>query len=165
MPMKRRLVIAVLAMLAIPLSARTQSNDAIVGTWKLVSATDTTDKGAVRDAFGKNPAGLLTYTADGRMMVIITHAGRKSLSVDDYISAPPEERAEAFATVLAYSGRYTRRSGEVIHHIEICSIQNRVNRDMVRTIVALEDNRLILRTPQRLHGTMATTELIWERIN
>lgn len=163
--MKKWVVTAALVILAIPFSAIVQSNDAIVGTWKLVSATDTTDKGEVKDAFGKNPAGLLTYTADGRMMVIITHAGRKSLSVDDYISAPPEERAEAFATVLAYAGRYTHRGGEVIHHIEVCSIQNRVNRDVVRTIVALQGNRLILRTPQRLHGAMATTELIWERIS
>ena len=117
--MRKRIELVALMFMGFAVAASAQTKDALVGTWKLVSATDTTDKGEVRDAFGKDPAGLLSYTANGRMMVIITHAGRRSLSVDDYISAPPEERAEAFATVLAYAGRYTRRGGEVIHHIEV----------------------------------------------
>jgi hypothetical protein len=37
-----------------------------------------------------NPTGFLTYTADGRMMAIITNGGRKPLSVDDRVSAPAE---------------------------------------------------------------------------
>ena len=46
----------------------------LVGTWRLVSVTDTTDKGEViKDAYGLNPAGLITYTADSRMMVIFTY--------------------------------------------------------------------------------------------
>src|SRR5690242_18744871 len=64
-----------------------QSKNALVGTWKLISATDTTDKGQVmKDGYGRNPTGLLTYTTDGRMMAIITNGGRKPLSVNDRVA-------------------------------------------------------------------------------
>jgi lipocalin-like protein len=56
-------------------NAVAQSKTDLVGTWKLVSATDTTDKGQViHNVYGLNPTGFLTYTADGRMMAIITDA-------------------------------------------------------------------------------------------
>ena len=43
-----------------------------------MSNTSTTDKGKVNKAvLGQNPSGLLTYTADGRMMAIISDDGRK----------------------------------------------------------------------------------------
>ena len=57
--------------------ANAQCKDSVVGTWKLLSNTATTEKGDVnKAAFGQNPSGLLTYTADGRMMAIISDDGR-----------------------------------------------------------------------------------------
>jgi hypothetical protein len=142
-----------------------QSKDALVGTWKLMSATDTTDKGETKAAFGQDPTGFLTYTADGRMMAIIADGARRPLSVPDNSLAPAEERAEAFATFRAYAGRYTVEAGKVIHHVEISSIQNRVGTDLTRSIVTLQGDRLVLRTPpQQKGGAMITTELIWQRL-
>jgi Lipocalin-like domain len=143
-----------------------QSKDALVGTWKLVSATDTTDKGEVKDAYGQNPTGFITYTPDGRMMAIITNGGRKPLSTPDWVAAPLEERAEAFATLVAYTGRYTFAGDRVIHHVEAAWMQNGVNTDQVRFIVKLEANRLTLRTPPFLKGgaQIANEELVWERL-
>jgi Lipocalin-like domain len=143
-----------------------QSSDAIVGTWRLVSAKNTTAKGEVKDAFGRNPSGLITYTADGRMTAIITNDGRKPLSVDDYIAAPADERAEAFATLAAYAGRYTVTGDKVIHHVEIAWMQNSVNTDLVRFIMKLDGDRLVLRTPSVVRGgvQLAYQEAIWERV-
>jgi hypothetical protein len=149
----------------LPSDGIAQSKDALVGTWNLVSATTTTEKGEVKDAFGRNPAGLLTYTADGRMIGIVTNGGRKPLSVPDNVWGPADERAEAFATVVAYGGRYTRAGGTVIHHVEVASIQNWVNTDVIRSIVSLQTDRLILRTPPLTSGGVNVTfELIWERL-
>src|SRR6267143_6938242 len=100
-----------------------QPKDALIGTWKLVSATNTTAKGDMENAFGVNPTGFLTYMADDRMMAIITYRERRSLSVDDRVAAPPQERAEAFATMLAYAGRYTFADDKVTHHVEAASVQ------------------------------------------
>ncbi|PYU23054.1 MAG: hypothetical protein DMG30_12965 [Acidobacteria bacterium] len=149
-------------------SASAQSKADLVGIWKLVSATETTKKGEARAVYGwKNPQGLITYTADGRMMAITTNGGREPLSVPDNVGAPAEERAEAFATMTAYAGRYTLDGNEVIHHIEVCSIPNAVNTDQVRLITNLKGNSLTLRTATILgaYAQIAYREFVWERIS
>lgn len=119
-----------------PVSDWAQSKNALVGTWKLISATDTTDEGQViRNAYGLNPIGFLTYTPDGRMMAIITNGGRKPLSVPDWVGAPVEERAQALATLVAYAGRYSLDGDKVTHHLEAAWMQNAVNMDLIRFIV------------------------------
>ena len=140
-----------------------QSKDSLVGTWKLISATNTTEKGVIADAYGENPTGFLTDTPDGRMMVIIASSGRKPLSV---LPGPLQERAEAFSTFAAYAGRYTLSGDRVIHHIEADLRQDRVNTDQVRFIVKLQDNRVTLRTPLGVatNGVRQTQELVWERM-
>ena len=145
-----------------------QSKTALVGTWKLLSMTETTKKGEVRAAYGwQNPAGLLTYTAEGRMMAITTNGRRKPLSVSDNIGAPAEERAEAFATMTAYAGRYTLNGDKVTHHIEVSSMPNAVNTDQVRVITNLKGNSLSLRTLTMVNASpqIAYRELVWERIS
>lgn len=139
--------------------------DALVGTWKLVSAMETTEKGGSRDAFGRNPTGFLTYTSDDRMIGMISHGGRKRLSVPDYVNAPPAERAEAFATFLAYAGTYKIEGTRLIHHVEASWLENSVGTEQVRSIVKLEGDQLLLRTPPYLKGgRMVTAELIWQRL-
>lgn len=142
----------------------TQRGDSLVGTWTLVSASASTADGrAVTAPFGSNPAGLLSYTADNRMTAMISHGGRRRLS-GDRISSPAFERAEAFATFFAYAGRYSVKGDQVIHHVEISSVQNWVNTDMVR-LVRFEGDRIVLRTPPlSVGGTTQTTELVWERV-
>src|SRR4051812_33470420 len=103
---KGLLALTVLATVA-PCVGTAQSKEVLAGTWKLDSASETTENGTVNEeAYGHNPAGFLPYTADGRMSIIITNGGRKPLSANIW-SAPAAERAEAYATVLAYAGRYT----------------------------------------------------------
>jgi Lipocalin-like domain len=72
-----------------------QSKHALVGTWKLVSATDTSEKGGVRDSMGPNPIGFLTYAADGRVSVVMGDSRRKP-----FLKYPPpaEEVVDAFKT-------------------------------------------------------------------
>ena len=156
-----------LALLGItfPTEGIAQSKEALIGTWRLVSAKEITDKGEVRDAYGQNPTGFITYTADGRMMAIITNDSRKPLSTLDWFSAPVEERAEAFSTLIAYAGSYTFTGDRVIHHVEAAFAQNFVNTDLVR-FVKLEGSRVTLRTtPYVKRGVhFAYQDLVWERV-
>lgn len=158
-------LIALLAFVFSP-TMSAQCKDSLVGTWKLVSTTATNDKGDVNQAVlgGKHPSGLFTYTADGRMMAIISDDGRKPLSVADRVSAPAEERAQAYSTFMAYAGRYTFSCDKVVHHVEIASLQNWVNTDQTR-MVTLQGNRLIVRNTLQLRGgAMVTLESVWERL-
>ena len=162
---KIQIVAAALCALAFPSLGVSQSERSLVGTWKLVSVSSWTDKGDInRAAHGPNPTGFLTYTSEGRMMVIIAEDGRKALSVADRVSAPVEERAQAFSTFMSYAGRYTFTGDKVVHHVEVASLQNDVKKDQVRS-VKLQGDRLTLRTPPISRGgVLQTFELVWQRL-
>jgi hypothetical protein len=138
-----------------------EGNDKLVGTWKLVSASSTTSKGEPSsDPYGTSPTGLLTYTADGRVSVLISHGGRRPLPP----LAAMEQHAEAFNTFLAYAGKYAISGETVIHSVEVASIQNYVGKDLVRT-VKFQDDRIILATPPTpVKGKTVIIELIWQRL-
>src|SRR5271163_5211899 len=136
------------------------TNDKLLGTWKLVSASSTTSTGEPSEApYGSGPTGVLSYGRDGRMTSLISYGGRKPLSFGGGTRAPQEEQAEAFNTFLAYAGRYTLSDDQVTHHVEISSIQNYANKDMVRSI-KFEGDRITLTTPpMAVNGKIQTVEL------
>lgn len=165
--MTRFLLAISLFLISFPVRSNAQSADQLVGTWKLVSAKITTDKGEVRDSWGPHPQGLLTYTSDGRMSAILTLGDRKPLSVSDFISAPVLERAEAFASMTAYAGRFTLTRDKVVHHVEVASMPNDVGASMERVVVHLDADRLILRVakPYLRGGMMVQSqELVWQKV-
>jgi hypothetical protein len=133
----------------------------LIGSWKLLAASGTSTAGERDEAtYGANPSGLLLYGADGRMSALISYGGRKPLSGRGLA----EEEAQAFKTFFAYAGRYTVNGEQIIHHVEISSIQNFVGRDMPRT-AKLEGDTLTLTTPPTpINGKVQTVELIWQRL-
>ena len=137
-------------------------NDKLVGAWKLVSATSTTSTGERNETpYGPGPMGLLTYSGDGRVTAVISFGGRKSLP---FGGGTLEEQAEAFKTFLAYAGVYTLSGDKVIHHIEISSIQNYVDKDLVRTVKFQGDQIILVTPPASVNGKMQSVELIWQRL-
>jgi Lipocalin-like domain len=141
------------------------ANDRLVGTWKLVSAASTTSAGVRNETpYGSGPTGFLTYTGEGRISTVISYGGRKAISFGRTGVALMEEQAEAFKTFLAYAGGYTLRDDTVTHHVEVSSIQNYVNKDLVRSI-KFQDDRIVLVTPPTpVNGEIQTVELTWQRL-
>ena len=134
--------------------------DRLVGTWTLVRAASTTAAGDRNEnPYGVSPSGLLTYSSTGRVTALICFGGRKTLSV----GAKADEKAEAFDTFLAYAGRYSLLGNKVTHHVEISSIQNYVNRDLVRTVTFDDDRMTLMTPPTPLNGKVQTLELTWQR--
>src|SRR5262249_25702320 len=108
---------------------------ALIGSWKLISASSTDTKGQRSETpYNAEPTGSLTYTADGRVAALISYGGRKPISMGATGQALLEEHAEAFKTFIGYGGRYTLNGDRVIHHIEVSSIQNFVGRDLSRNV-------------------------------
>jgi hypothetical protein len=133
----------------------------LVGTWKLVSASSTTSKGKRNETpYGAAPVGFLIYSEKGRVTALISYDGRKLLSAAPEV----EEQAEAFKTFFAYSGRYTFDNDKVIHHIEICSVQNYVGRDLIRSVNFQGDQITLVTPPTLLNGTLQSLELTWKRL-
>jgi hypothetical protein len=139
-----------------------QAGDQLVGTWKLIGASSTTSAGErIETPYGVGPTGFLTYTAEGRISSVISYGGRKPLSLG---GGKMEEQVEAFKTFLAYAGRYSLKGDQISHHIEVSSVQNFVDRDLIRTI-KFEDDRITLTTPPTpVNGKIQTLELVWQRL-
>ena len=138
------------------------TTDKLVGTWKLVSASSTTSTGERSETpYGRSPVGFLTYTGDGRVTALISYGGRKLLSAG---GGTREEQAEAFTTFLAYAGRYRLSGDQVTHHIEISSIQNYVDKDLVRSVKFQGDQITLTTPPTPAKGKIQTFELIWQRL-
>ena len=162
--MTKWLLSAALILMAFPSGAIAQTKESLVGTWKLVCVTYTDGKGEVhQNVMGQNPTGFLTYTAEGRVSVIIAYDGRKPFADS---SPSLEQTTEAFRTINAYAGSYTFTGDKVIHHIEVAWIQDLVNTDQVRS-VKIEGDRLTLRGAFRVEGRPpdpGSPELVWERL-
>ena len=138
------------------------TNDKLVGTWKLVSASTTTSTGGRSETpYGLNPVGFLTYTDEGRIAAMISHHGRKALFSG---GGSLEEQSEAFKTFFAYAGGYTVSGDKVTHHVEISSIQNYVGRDLVRNVKFQDDRITLVTPPTPVNGKTLIFELIWERV-
>ena len=143
----------------------TPDDGKLVGTWKLVSASSADSSGQkLEPPYGANPVGFLTYGEDGRVTALISFGGRRPLSMGAKPPALQEEQAEAFKTFLAYGGRYRLSGDKVIHSIEVSSIQNFVNKDLVRTVKFLDDQIVLVTPPSVVNGKMQTIELVWQRL-
>jgi hypothetical protein len=142
------------------------ADETLVGVWKLVSySTQDPDTRAVFHPFGEHATGYIVYTAAGRMFAILTAESRKPLTGGNRITAPAEDRAEAFSSASAYSGTYTLTEGQVVHHVDISVNPNWVGTDQVR-FIKLEGNRLTIVTPPlqtRPDGKLRVSTLVWER--
>src|SRR5208283_596556 len=140
------------------------TSDNLAGTWKLVSATASNASGERGDSsFGPNPTGILIYTREGRMAVMISNSERKPFAADPFL-ASVEERAEAFTTFFAYSGRYSLTGDKLIHHVEISSLQDFVGMDQVRLIKFQGDRIVLVSPPMSINRKTQTLELVWERV-
>ncbi len=137
--------------------------ESVVGTWLLESVTATAADGTIDSApYGRSPLGYLTYSPDGYMQVIVTFAARPHLT-GDWRAAPPEERAQAFATSLSYAGRYSLAANEVTHHIAVSSDPNRVGTSLVRTVSLAADQLTLTTPPTQVGGSARTFALTWRR--
>ena len=98
------------------------------------------------------------------MTAIISDDGRKPLSIADRVSAPMEERAEAYSTFMAYAGRYTFTCDKVVTHVDVASLQNWVDTDQTRFVTVQGDRMHVRNTPMLRAGVMVNIQSVWERL-
>lgn len=104
--------------------------DSIVGTWRLVSWTEEeTESKAVRKVFGEHPNGLLTLTADNRVMQIVTDPNRKLPAQTKITDA---EALQLFQTMNAFAGSYKTEGDKLIWRREIDARGSFVGAEQVR---------------------------------
>ena len=96
---------------------RTQSDNLVLGTWRLQSyVREVSATGRRFNQFGDDPEGYLGYAPDGRMYAIFTRRDR--ITPRDTVPTD-EEGAQLLGSMVAYGGTYTLGDGNVVHHIDI----------------------------------------------
>ena len=132
----------------------------IVGVWKLVSVMyeDQATK-TLTPIMGDNPRGYQIATPDGRWLALATPAGRS-------VPATDEERAQAFRTMIGYSGRYRVEGSTITTKVDVAWNESWVGGEQVRHI-RFEGDRLFIESPPMPHpnvdGKVVRVIVIWQR--
>ena len=138
--------------------------DRLMGSWRLVAAEREEIPSGTKSAYlGENPAGFLHYMPDGRMLALITRAGRKA-PVGKVANAAEAEAL--IRSMISYGGRYECVGNEVIHHCDISWNQSFTG-TIQRRSVMFEGERMTLSpppSPDPTDGTMSVRRLTWERV-
>ncbi len=119
---------------------------ALLGSWRMISwKKEFVATGKAVDALGPDPQGFITYTADGRVSVIVVPRDRPAPA-----ALPPSdaEKVRLFDSLFAYAGTYTLDDDKVVHHLDTTWNQAWSGTDQVR-FYKLAGNKL------SIHGAPA----------
>ena len=138
----------------------------LVGGWRLRSWVAVADDGSESYPMGARPGGLLVYAADGTMIGMMGRGDRPRFETDDVTGGTIEEQAGAFATFIAYGGRYELESDTVTHQVEMSLFPNWIGTVQRRHwVVDGSGVRLTLTGPPlELGGVTRIQRLTWERV-
>ena len=168
--MKKSLLAVVVFMLTGPLvlshgqttnSLRAQ----LVGTWRLVSASQRLVDETVRPdpQTGPKGVGYLIYTESRRVCVVVVNPERSRWASPQ---APTEaELRNAFDGLVAYGGTFEVNEAEryVVHHIEVDRVPGLTGTDRKR-FCSFSGDRLILRAAPPLPKDVKEWTIVWERV-
>lgn len=137
----------------------------LVGAWRLRTWVALIEDGTESRPMGDAPDGLLVYSGDGTMIGIIGPADRPRFADDDVTGGTDEERARAFATFVAYGGRFVIDAEFVAHHVETSLFPNWIGTVQRRHWALDPTGRLLTLTspPVALGGAIRVQRLTWER--
>ncbi len=141
------------------------SEQNLSGPWHLSAYEGRAEDGSVTYPFTEKPEGMLTYHADGSMMVIIMKPGRPRFESNDFSTGSDAEVRAAYEGFLAYCGRFVvdAQAGTVTHIPEQAHFPNWIGAPLMR-FAELTEGQLSLSTPPTLSdGKIRKFYLIWKR--
>lgn len=139
----------------------------LIGSWRLVSATQTFDDGEQIPEFGPDASGYIIYTDDGSVSATLGDAQRPRSGATDPQRASDTQLAAMAHRFIAYAGPFTLEedTGIVTHHI-VTSLFTDWQGGEQRRHVRIEDGLLHeAGTPRQApDGRTFKVELLWERV-
>ena len=134
--------------------------DKIVGVWKLISVMyEDQETKAQTAVLGDNPRGYQIATRDGRWLALATPSGR-------VVPLTDEQRAHAFRTMIAYSGRYRIEGNKITTKVDAAWNESWVGGEQVRYI-RFEGDKLFIDSPPMPHpnvyGKLVRVIVTWQR--
>ena len=144
---------------ATPLASIDDDADDLVGVWKLQSFSLQVLGEQPKEVFGANPIGYLIFTAEGRMMTILTRADRKA-------ALTMNEEAALLQSMVAYTGRYTVKDDRISTQPDVAWNEIYSGAEQIRYYTLIGD-KLSIRTAEQLSavppGKKVVRTLIYDR--
>jgi Lipocalin-like domain len=98
-------------------ASRQDRAERLLGTWKMMSWTiEDLISGEKSHGLGENPAGYITYSPDGRVMVLVLRGARKRPAG---LVPTDAEKIALYDSMFAYAGTYSVDDEKVLHHIDM----------------------------------------------
>ena len=117
-----------------------QERERILGVWKLAAfEIEFQDTGERTPPFGANPNGYIIFTAEGRMMALLTAEGRPTPHTD-------AERVAAFRSMYAYSGTYRLEGDRWLTKVDTAWNEAWTGTDQLR-FYRFDGEKLVVTTP------------------
>lgn len=137
----------------------------LIGTWKFVSLTATKPRGEVIHLYGEKLFGMLVYTTNGYMSVLLMDRGRPRFVSDDPFGGTTKEVMEAYRGFDSYCGTYTvdADKGIVVHHLQGSKFPNWVGSEQVRQF-RVSDSTLTITADIQVKGENWYLEAVLERL-
>jgi hypothetical protein len=135
----------------------------ILGNWKMVSwLVEDSASGETSDALGPNPQGYITYTRDGRVMVLVLKSDRPCPSA---LVPTDVEKLALYDTMFAYSGTYALDAEKVVHHIDMSWNQSWTGTSQIRFLRLEGDKLIYLSAPAKnpMTGRDCVHKVVFER--
>ena len=154
----KKALIAIYLIMFCALPALAGNRQQIVGVWKLQTYdVEFQDMGEHKSPFGAHPNGIGIFTPEGRTMGILTAEGRKAPQTD-------ADRAEAFRSMVAYSGIYRLEEDRWITKVDITWNEAWMGTEQTR-FYKVDGETLTVTTPWRpsviFDGRITRTTLTW----
>jgi hypothetical protein len=133
---------------------------ALLGAWRLVARRfEDAETGEPLDAGAPTPNGHAVFEAGGRVMFLVTEAGRAAPKDD-------AEAAAAFRALVAYTGRFRVSEGRLLVRIDAAWQPSLEGIEQER-LIEWQEERLVLRTPEQAHprapGRRVRGTFVWVR--
>jgi hypothetical protein len=137
----------------------------VAGRWQLLAWRSVDEHGTITGRpFGERPHGALIYTPGGWMAGQLAATSRPAVDGGDPLGGPPDQRAAAYSSYVAYWGRYEVAGDRIIHYVETSLVPSWAGVEQVRHF-SLSGDVLVLRTPpMRVAGATVVSELSWRRM-
>jgi len=125
---------------------------ALIGTWSLVSFEINYEDGTTDLPYGPRPFGIIHYAPDGLMLVHLTDP------------APGEGPRMAFPQYIFYAARYRVEGDRVMHDLTVSALHPPAGAQLVRRF-ELDGDRLTLFVPPATSLALkpGSARLVWER--
>jgi hypothetical protein len=134
--------------------AQTSIKDQIVGTWSLVSQSQTLKDGSTAHPSGMNPKGVNMFTADGQFVLLFMRGDLPKVASGNRGKATADEAMAIARGSIGYFGSYTvdEPTKTLVLRIQGATFANLVGIDQKRVISLLTADELRYRNPGPVSG-------------